>query len=232
MQRNLFTLAMVPLVLVGLTAQEQAPNTLTPAERTAGWRLLFDGKTTAGWRGYKTTAMPAGWQVTPDGALTRESKAADLVSVEQFGSFELSFEWKISPGGNSGVLYHVTEDLDQPWKSGPEYQVLDNAGHADGKKAETSAASDYAVHAPVKDVTRPVGSWNIGRIVVRGAHVEHWLNGVKVVEYEIGSPDWTGRVKQSKFNVYPRFGLAGRGHIVLQDHGDTVSFRSLKIRTP
>ena len=231
MKRILFSCAIAPLAIAGLTAQEPAPNTLTPAEKAAGWRLLFDGKTTAGWRGYKSAEMPAGWQVTPDGALARASKASDIISVDQFGSFEFSFDWKIEAGGNSGVIYRVTEDLAAPWHSGPEYQILDNGGHADGKKPETSAASDYALHPPVKDVTRPIGSWNTGRIVVRGTHVEHWLNDVKVLEYEIGSPDWAERVKNSKFSKYPKFGLAERGHIVLQDHGDPVAFRNLKIRT-
>jgi hypothetical protein len=232
MQRISFGVAAAALASAVLFAQapETAPNTLTADERAAGWRLLFDGKTTAGWRGFRKTEMPAGWQVTPDGALTRAGSAGDIVTVEQFGSFDLAFEWKIAPGGNSGVMFHVTEELAAPWNTGPEYQILDNPGHADGAKPETSTASDYALHAPSKDVSKPAGSWNQSRLVVSGTQVEHWLNGEKVVSYVLESPEWVALVAKSKFAKYPKFGRAGSGHIALQDHGDTVAYRSIKIR--
>ncbi|HVL69502.1 MAG TPA: DUF1080 domain-containing protein [Vicinamibacterales bacterium] len=232
MRRTLVMLALGALASAALVAQARdssAPNTLTPEERAAGWRLLFDGRTTAGWRGYRKTAMPEGWQVI-DGALTRTGAGGDIVTVEQFGSFELAFEWTIAPAGNSGVMFRVTEERDYPWQSGPEYQILDNAGHANGLTPQTSAASDYDLHAPAKDMTRPAGSWNASRLVVNGNHVEHWLNGEKVVAYEIGSPDWIERVKKSKFAKYENWGLAPRGHIALQDHGDRVAYRNIKIR--
>jgi hypothetical protein len=211
-------------------APEPAPNTLTAAERAAGWRLLFDGKTTAGWRGYRKTEMPAGWQITPDGALTRAASAGDIVTVDQFDSFDLMFEWKIAPGGNSGVMFHVTEDLAAPWQTGPEFQILDNSGHADGAKPETSTASDYALHPPTRDLSKPAGSWNQSRLLVNGKQVEHWLNGEKVVAYTLESPEWVELVAKSKFAKYPKFGRAGRGHIALQDHGDMVAYRNIKIR--
>lgn len=215
----------------GAHAQTQAPmNTLTEQERAAGWRLLFDGKTTAGWRGFRKTDMPAGWQAV-DGALTRVASAGDIVTVDEFASFELAFEWKIAPGGNSGVFFHVTEDVEAVWHSGPEYQILDNAAHKDGLTPDTSAGADYALHAPTRDASKPAGSWNHGRIIVRGSHVEHWLNGEKIVEYELGSSDWTARVAKSKFNVYPGFGRAPKGRIAIQDHGDAVAYRNIKIRT-
>jgi hypothetical protein len=232
MQRLSVTLAVLVLACAWMSGQAPEPNaanTLTAQEKAAGWRLLFDGRTTAGWRGYKKSDMPAGWEVTPDGTLTRTGAGGDIVTVDEFGSFDLVFEWKVAPGGNSGVMFHVTEEHDAPWKSGPEYQILDNAGHKDGAKPETSTASNYALHAPAKDAAKPAGSWNTARIVVAGMSVEHWLNGERVVQYELGSRDWTERVKKSKFNEYLNWGLAGRGHIALQDHGDTVAYRSIKI---
>jgi hypothetical protein len=233
MKNIAFGLTFAVLLIPALAAhapkgRQSDPNTLTAAERAAGWRLLFDGKTTAGWRGYKKTDVPAGWQVV-DGALTRTGPGGDIITIDRFGSFDLAFEWKVAPGGNSGVMYRVTEEYDTPWQSGPEYQILDNSGHKDGANPETSTASDYALHAPVKDVSKPVGQWNQSRIVIDGKKVEHWLNGVKLVEYEIESADWAERVKKSKFAKYPNFGLAARGHLALQDHGDTVAYRNIKI---
>jgi hypothetical protein len=210
-------------------AQETAPNTLTPAEQREGWQLLFDGRTLDKWRGYGKPAPPDGWQVV-DATITRVRGGGDLMTKEQFENFALGLEWRISPGGNSGIMFRVIEGLEGPYRSGPEMQILDNARHADGKVRETTAGSNYALHAPVRDVTRPVGSWNAVRLVVNGSQVEHWLNDVKVVEYELGSADWLARVKPSKFNDWPEYGRPKRGHIVLQDHGDVVAFRNLKIR--
>jgi len=210
--------------------QGTSVNTLTAAERQAGWTLLFDGRTIDRWRGYGTQTVPPGW-VVADGALTRARPAVDLASVDEFANFELSIDWKISPGGNSGIMFRVVEGADPPYYSGPEMQILDNAGHADGKAPETSAGSNYALHAPTKDMTRPVGQWNTARLLVNKSHVEHWLNGEKVVEYELGSPDWTTRVARSKFSAWPTYGRAATGRLVLQDHGDVVAYRNIKIRT-
>jgi hypothetical protein len=210
-------------------AQETPPNMLTPAERDAGWRLLFDGKTTAGWRGYRQKAMPAGWQVI-DGALTRVDSAGDIVTTDQYGNFELALEWRVAPGGNSGIFYRVSEDSDYAWRSGVEMQVLDDARHPDGRSPLTSAGALYAIYPAPRGVVRPAGEWNTVRIVVNGKHVEHWLNGVKVVEAELGSPDWEARVRQSKFATMPRYGRNDSGHIGLQDHGDRVAYRNIKIR--
>jgi len=207
----------------------QQPNTLTAQEQAEGWRPLFDGTTVTGWRGFTTATPPAGWQAV-DGALVRAGAGGDLMTVEEFGDFELTLDWKIGAGGNSGIMFHVTTAGTQPYETGPELQVLDNAGHADGKAAETSAGANYALHAPVRDVTRPVGEWNSIRLIVRGAHVEHWMNGVKVLDYELWSPDWTARVKASKFNAWSGYGRAARGHLVLQDHGDRVWYRNIRIK--
>ena len=219
----------VALTLSTLMAQNAGMNTLTPQERTGGWKLLFDGKSLAGWRGFQSSTPPAGWKAI-DGALVRESGGGDLMTDEQFGDFELRLEWKVSPRGNSGIMFHVTTDEDATYKTGPEFQVLDNSGHRDGKNPMTSAGSNYAVHPVPRDLTRPVGQWNEVRIVVKGPHVEHWMNGVKLVEYELWSDEWKQRVGASKFACMPRYGLAKRGHIALQDHGDLVSYRNIKIK--
>ena len=196
---------------------------------TSGWRSLFDGRTTAGWRGYKRVDMPSGWQVV-DGALTRVSRAGDIVTADEFGDFELALEWKISPGGNSGIMYRVTEDADATYETGPEMQVLDDARHPDGQSPLTSAGALYGLYPAPRGVVRPAGEWNAARIVVRGNHVEHWLNGVKTVDAEIGSDDWNRRVADSKFSQWPGFAKASRGHIALQDHGDWVAYRNIRVR--
>jgi hypothetical protein len=202
---------------------------LTPEEQAAGWRSLFDGTTTAGWRGYRQRGMPRGWQAV-DGALARVGGGGDVITTDQFGNFELTLEWKVAPGGNSGIFYRVTEQAAHTYESGPEMQVLDDSRHQDGKSRLTSAGSLYGLYAAPAGAAKPAGEWNAVRIVVNGAHVEHWLNGVKVVDTEIGSPDWEKRVRESKFNEWPGFGRATRGHIALQDHGDWVAFRNIKIK--
>jgi hypothetical protein len=152
------------------------------------------------------------------------------MTVEQFANFELRLEWMVAPGGNSGIFYRVTEDSNQTYKTGPEMQVLDDARHADGQSRLTSAGACYGLYPAPAGVVRPAGEWNQVRIVVNGPHVEHWLNGQKVVEYELGSPDWRERVSRSKFRDWPGFGEARRGHIALQDHGDRVAYRNIRIR--
>lgn len=195
-----------------------------------GWVSLFDGTTLNGWRNFRSDTISSGWAVQ-DGVLARVGEGAgNIVTVGEYGDFELVFDWKVSRAANSGVFYRVGEQDDKGLVSSPEYQVLDNAGHADGKNPKTSAASNYALHAPSRDVTRPVGEWNKGRIVARGNHVEHHLNGVKVVEYELNSPEWRQLVAASKFAKMPGYGSRTRGHIAIQDHGDPVWFRNLKIR--
>lgn len=217
------------LLGAGVALDAQQPNVLTAAEKSSGWQLLFDGNTLAGWRAFKAAEPPAGWKAV-DGAIVRMGGPGDLMTGEQFGDFELRLEWKIVAGGNSGIMFHVTGDGAQTYETGPEFQVLHNAGHADGKNPLTSAGSNYAVQAPVRDVTKPVGEWNDVRLIVRGAHVEHWMNGVKLLEYELWSPDWEARVAASKFGKMPGYGRAKRGHIVLQEHGAEVSYRNIKIK--
>ncbi|MBL8860007.1 MAG: DUF1080 domain-containing protein [Planctomycetes bacterium] len=204
-------------------------NVLSASERAAQFELLFDGVTTQGWRGYKSDALPGNWSVEEQ-ALVCAGGGGDLVTVRDYQDFELLLEWRIGKGGNSGVFYRVAERLDHPWQSGPEMQILDGENHPDGGNPLTSAGANYALHAPERDYTLPVGMWNQARIVVEGAHVEHWLNGSKACEYELWSDDWKAAVARSKFASMPEYGLARTGKICLQDHGDRVAFRNIKIR--
>jgi hypothetical protein len=191
-------------------------------------KLLGDGYQEL-WRGYKDAAWPQGW-VVENGVLTRAKSGDDLMTVAVYADFVLRLEWKISPGGNSGIMYRVSTGDNAAYFSGPEFQVLDDGGHRDGKESLTSTGSLYALYAPEHDVVRPVGEWNSTRIVVRGNHVEHCLNSCKIVDSEIGSDDWNERVKNSKFAKWPKFGKNREGHIALQDHGDLVWYRNIRIR--
>lgn len=204
-------------------------NTLTPAEQSAGWKLLYDGKTLNGWHLFKKTGAPTGWE-SADGELRWVSDVRDIVTDDMYGNFELTLEWKISPGGNSGVIYHVTNEGNETYESGPEMQVLDDARHSDGKSLLTSAGSDFGLYPVTRHMAKPAGEWNSARLIVSGPHVEHWLNGVKVTEYELWSPDWQQRVANSKFKQWPEYGLAKSGYIALQDHESPVAFRNIKIR--
>ena len=223
------------VVLLGLLAAQD--NTLTDEEKSAGWKLLFDGKSTDGWRGYKMDKIPPGWKAD-NGVLARVAGGAggkgagggdDIVTVDEYESFDLVLEWKITPGGNSGVLYRVVEKSSTSWHESPEMQVLDNLKWPNRSKKELAGAC-YDLYAPAKDVSRPPGEWNKARLLVDGNKVEHWLNDQKVVEYELGSADWSAKVAASKFSQWPGYGKAARGHIGLQDHGDRVWFRNIRIK--
>lgn len=207
-------------------------NSLTAAERADGWRLLFDGTSLAGWRGYRQATAPDGWKVV-DGAITRVGRGGDLVSAESFGNFELAIDFKVAPKGNSGIFYRGVESTEGPiYYSAPEYQVIDNVGHPDAKNGpDRFCGANYALDPPAnKDACKPAGEWNSARIVVNGAHVEHWLNGEKVVSYELWSPEWKAKVAASKFKAWPAYGIATSGLIALQDHGDDVAFKNIKIK--
>lgn len=206
-------------------------NTLSSAEMKAGWKLLFDGKTTKGWRGFSKPEI-AGWTVN-DGILARTDKGGDIMTENEYSDFEFQTDWKIEEGGNSGIIYRAAETEKAPYLTGPEYQLLDDERHPDakaGKDGNRISGSLYDVYAPAKKAAKPAGGWNTTRIVVSGNHVEHWLNGDKVVDAEIGSADWTARVGQSKWAKVATYASTKAGHIDLQDHGDKVEFRNIKIR--
>ena len=202
------------------------------SDSAAGWRSLIDstGASASAWRSYKTQKAPTGW-TAKDGILSKRGHVDDIITREQYGDFELAFDWKLSPAGNAGVFYRVTEEYDKPYWSGPEYQLLDDAAHADGKNRLTSAGAAYGLYPSAAGVVKPAGEWNSTRIIVKGRHVEHWLNGQKVVEYELQSPDWEAKVKASKFNDWKNYGRAPRGYISIQgDHEGDLELRNLRIR--
>jgi hypothetical protein len=207
------------------------PNKLTSAEKSSGWKLLFDGTSLQGWRGYKTEEIGAGWKVQDGALVLTAAKAGDIMTASEFADFELSFDWKISEGGNSGVIYRVGLGESASYRTGPEYQVLDNEKAKDNKLGNHLAGSlyDMGPEAP-RALPKPVGDWNTSRIIVRGWKVEHWLNGVKVVAMDLASPEGKAALAASKFKDWPKFASLSRGYIAFQDHGDVVSYRSIKIR--
>ncbi len=194
------------------------------------WQVLFDGTSLDAFRGYKSDRLPGGWTIT-GGALTKADKAADIITRQQFADFELELEWKIAEGGNAGLFYRGTEEYERVHWSAPEYQLLDDEKAADNKTRLTCAGAAYALYPSPAGHLKRVGEWNLTRIVARGGHVEHWLNGVKLVEYELWSPDWEAKVKASKFVDWPNYGRAKRGHIGIQgDHAGALALRNIRIR--
>jgi len=202
---------------------------LAPAPQSA-WRSLFDGKTLDGWRGYKSGTPPAGWHVV-DGTIAKERGTGDLLTRDQFGDFELELEWKIGEAGNSGIFYRGTEEYDHIYWSAPEYQLEDNVHAEDNKTPDRRSGANYALYPAPDGHDKPAGQWNTTRIVVRGAHVEHWLNGSKLLEYELWSPEWKAKVASSKFVRFSDYGMAKRGYIAIQgDHPGTLALRNIRIR--
>ena len=205
-----------------------------PAKQTAeaGWVTLFDGKTTQGWRGLGRKEFPKGWDVH-DGCLHHIPKGGggDITYDQAFGDFELVFEWKVAPGANSGVKYRVQERPNQTGALGPEYQLIDDARHSDAKASpKRVTGSLYDVYAPKGAQTKPAGEFNEARIVAKGNHIEHWVNGVKVVDVEWGSADWERALSASKFKGNKEFAAPKPGQIVIQDHQDEVWLRNIKVR--
>ena len=216
-------------------------NTLTPDEMAGGWQLLFDGFSTEGWRGYDRETFPErGWEVA-DGNLivfasdgSEEGLGGDIVTEAHFSDFELSFDFQVSPVGNSGVFYLVEEhEGEEMWMVSPEFQVLDDTAYIEMGTMDMHkhlTGDNYDLHASVVAASNPIGEWNHGRVIVDGAHVEHWLNGHMTVEYEIRSPEWQALVDQSKFAPHDHYGVATRGGIGIQDHGHEIRYRNIKIR--
>jgi hypothetical protein len=218
------------------SAQSDQPATAPAATTQAatapvgGWQVLFDGKITRAFRGWHSKGFPEGWHVV-DGTLAKEGAVDELITRKQYGNFELELDWNIGESGNSGVFYRGTREYDHIYWSGPEYQLLDDANAPDGRNRLTAAASAYAIYPAPAGVVKPFGEWNTTRLVVKGTHVEHWLNGQLMVAYDLGSPDWQARVAASKFSKYPNYGLAKKGLIGIQgDHPGTLALRHIRIR--
>lgn len=222
----------VGALLAAATCRAASPsNTITEPERRAGWRLLFDGHSFEGFRGYRKEGPGTGW-VVEDGALVcRGPNAGDLVTTETFERFELELEFRIAPGGNSGVMFHVTESQPKPWMSGPEIQILDSAAGLHSQRTDPQQTGWlYQLYEAKPDSTRPAGEWNRLSLRVAPDSGQVCINGVRYFTFKKGSPDWDKRVARSKFAKFPDFGRAERGHVCLQDHGDEVAFRSIKVR--
>lgn len=196
------------------------------------WEVLFDGSNLDAWRGWKMDNVPLQWKIE-DGAVVLDGKGGvDLITKKEYGNFELQLDWKISKCGNSGIIYHIVEadSLDHTYQSGPEMQILDNDCHPDGKIKTHRAGDNYDMQSCTVETVKPVGQWNHVRLVVNGNHVEQWLNGTKVVEFEQGSPQWKAQLAKSKFAKWPLYAKASKGHISLQDHGNKVWFKDIRIR--
>lgn len=214
-----------------------AQNTLTKKEKKEGWKLLFDGRTTTGWRNYNSNTIGPGWKVEGgslflDNSVTQSEDRGDIVTHDEYENFELLIEWKIDSCGNSGILFNVIEDpkYQRVWHTGPEMQVLDNTCHPDAKIEKHRAGDLYDLIKCSKETVKPAGQWNQVKIISDKSKYEFWLNGTKVVEFTMHTPAWDALVAGSKFKSLPDFGKAKRGHIALQDHGDKVWFRNIKIK--
>ncbi|MGF1638232.1 MAG: DUF1080 domain-containing protein [Cyclobacteriaceae bacterium] len=239
-----FVMAMVATSMLALNAcgpkksQENEADDATeaPVAQTSEdgeWITLFDGSNLDAWRTFKSDSVRPQWQIDEEGNLwLTEKGGGDIITREQFESFEMELEWKISPKGNSGIFFHVVEadTLGNTFFSGPEFQLLDNENHPDGKIPTHRTGDNYDLQSSTEETVRPVGEWNEVKLVVDNGKVEHWLNGTNVVEYQLQSPEWEEQLAKSKFTKWPLYGRAGKGHIALQDHGDQVWFRNIRIR--
>jgi hypothetical protein len=213
----------------GRLAAGEAATPSAAADSEAGFTSLVGADAKKQWVGYRENHWPAGWELN-DGVLHRAAPADNLMTVSPHRDFELRFDWKVAPGANSGVMCLVNPKGVEPYHTGPEYQVLDNAIHKDGKNPLTSAGSIYALYPPTEAAAKPAGQWNSGAIRLEGGRLQHFLNGKLVAEAQVGGDDWNQRVAGSKFSAWPGFGKEREGCIVLQDHGDEVWFRNVRIR--
>lgn len=211
-------------------------NTLTDSELAEGWELLFDGQSMDNWRVYNSDTL-MGWSVEEDAMVALgegglHGDGADIITKTEYENFELSLDWKISPGGNSGIFFNVVEhpDNDAVYVTGPEYQLVDDIGFATPLEESQRSGANYAMHAPMKSVAMPAGEYNHSRLRVENGHVTHWLNGEKVVEYDMWTPEWDSLRMAGKWKDFPAYGQARKGYIALQDHGNKIWFKNIKIK--
>lgn len=237
MKRNLFFIGLIAcLTVIGCQAQAK-DNKLTAKEKKEGWKLLFDGKTTTGWRGYNSDKIPAAWSAT-DGTLMSAGEGGDIggdiVTTEEYDNFHLKLDWKLSPEGNSGILYHVVEapELKSTYYSGPEYQIIDDIGFPGGVTPLNSTGADYAMTPADTEQKQlnPVGEWNTSEIIFDHGEVSYYLNGKKIVEFTAWTDEWKAKVAKGKWSKYPAYGKAKSGFIGLQDHGSYIWFKNIKIK--
>ena len=205
-------------------------NGLSAAEKAVGWMSLFNGEDMSHWRVYKESGV-RGWEVKDGKMIALGKVRADIITRDTFSHFELSLEWNISEGGNSGIFFNVREgdQYEAVYHTGPEYQILDDSAYPKSNKVNLCSAN-YDVHPPAVDVIKSAGTWNQSRLIVNKGHVEHWLNGSKTVAYDLNSDDWKARVAKSKWKSVASYAKYTSGHLALQDHGGQISFRNIKVR--
>jgi hypothetical protein len=234
--KKAFVLLAISALLITLVSfyapVQEKDNMLSKKEKQQGWKLLFDGKSLNGWKSFKGREQD-GWMVENGELVCKESgvkKRADLITADMFDNFELLIDWKIAPKHNSGIIYRCTEENGATFESGPEYQLIDDEGYPDKLYDKQLSGANYDMHAPTAKVVKPAGQYNRTRILVKNAHVEHWLNGVKVVEYDFWTPEWENLKANSKWKTVKPYGMSKTGHIALQDHGGGVWFKNIKLR--
>lgn len=240
MHNTMKFLTLILLLVTTGSGFSQAPNTLSEQEKKEGWKLLFDGSSLKGWHNFKTDKIGPAWKISEDAIYldARNKKdwqvngGGDIVTADEFENFEFVIDWKIEPCGNSGIIFNVVEDpkYDYVWKTGPEMQVLDNACHPDAKITKHRAGNLYDLIVSSTESVKPAGEWNTARIVSNKGHLELYLNGAKQVDTWMFTPEWEALIAGSKFKNEPAFGKARKGHISLQDHGNQVWFRNIKLR--
>ncbi|MFC0184070.1 protein of unknown function [Pseudarcicella hirudinis] len=228
---------LAPMLLVSVCAFAQKPNTLTKEEKKQGWKLLFDGKTISQWRTFNKKELGAAWKINDDAIMlddTQKGSGGDIITKEVYENFEFTCDWKISPGGNSGIIFDSQEDDAQKhpysWNTGPEFQVLDNEGHKDGQIDKHRAGNLYDLIKYTPENVKPVGEWNTAKIYQKNGFVKLTFNGRDVIAYKIGSEEFKKLIAASKFKNMENWGSYTKGHIALQDHGNKVWFRNIKIR--
>lgn len=231
--KKIFAVMFGIAAFLSVVAQNDKINTLSEKEKKEGWRLLFNGKNLDGWRTFQGKEI-SGWKVI-DGVLNNSGVGSDhggdIITREKFQNFELSLEWKIAPQSNSGIFYHVNEKIGTAiYESGPEYQLIDDKGWPDKLRDDQYSGANYGMHAPKNAVVKDVNDWTQARIIVDGDHVQHYLNGVKVVDYQLWDNDWKLLKEKGKWKDYPYYGMARKGQIGLQDHGGLAQFRNMKIK--
>jgi hypothetical protein len=237
MKQKISIVAIILITLIASSYHYQAvpDNSLTDSEKKAGWKLLFDGRSMNGWRAYKNQETNS-WTVVNGilyckGSETDKSdKRADLITEDQFQNFELSVDWKISPKGNSGILYMVTEEFPRSYQSGPEYQLIDDVNFPEKLEEWQKTGANYAMDPAPAAKPKSVGEWNTTRIVVNKGHVEHWLNGKKILEFQMWTDEWQKKKMNGKWKDAPGYGMSKKGHIALQDHGSEAWFKNVKIK--